>query len=81
MWNCVRKCFKICTLRQIQYNANDHVREDDVGRACISRGKEEQCLKGCGGKARMKEPLGRLRSWWEDNIEMHLRDIGWGYMD
>jgi hypothetical protein len=26
-------------------------------------------------------PLGRIRSRWEDNIKMDLREIGWGGMD
>jgi hypothetical protein len=34
-----------------------------------------------GGKARKKEPLGRLRRRWVDNIKMDLREIGWGVMD
>jgi hypothetical protein len=28
-----------------------------------------------------KRPLGRPRRWWEDNIRMDLREIGWGGMD
>jgi hypothetical protein len=28
-----------------------------------------------------KRPLARLRSRWEDNIKMDLRDIGWSVMD
>jgi hypothetical protein len=28
-----------------------------------------------------KGPLGRRRHWWEDNIRMDLREIGWGGMD
>jgi hypothetical protein len=64
-----------------KYNSSDQVREDEVGRACISHGKEEECTQSCGVKARRKEPLGRPRSRWEDNIEIHLRDIGWDDMD
>jgi hypothetical protein len=26
-------------------------------------------------------PLGRPRRTWEDNIEMHLRELGWEGMD
>jgi hypothetical protein len=33
------------------------------------------------GKLEGKIPLGRSRHRWEDNIKMHLRDIGWGGMD
>jgi hypothetical protein len=28
-----------------------------------------------------KRPLGRHRRWWEDNIKMDVREIGWGAMD
>jgi hypothetical protein len=34
-----------------------------------------------GRKSRNKEPLGRPRRRWVDNIEMDLREIGWGGMD
>jgi hypothetical protein len=33
------------------------------------------------GKPERKRPLGRPRCMWEDNIKMHLRDIGWAGMD
>jgi hypothetical protein len=33
------------------------------------------------GKPEGKRPLGRPRRRWEDNIIMHLREIGWGGMD
>jgi hypothetical protein len=36
---------------------------------------------GYCGKARSKEPLGRPRSRWVDNIKMDLREIGWNGMD
>jgi hypothetical protein len=33
------------------------------------------------GKARMKEITRKTKTEVEDNIKIHLRDIGWGYMD
>jgi hypothetical protein len=30
------------------------------------------------GKPEGTKPLGRLRHWWENNIEMDLGEIGWG---
>jgi hypothetical protein len=33
------------------------------------------------GKPEGKRPLGRPRCRWEDNIKMHLREIGWGGAD
>jgi hypothetical protein len=28
-----------------------------------------------------KIPIGRQRCWWVDNIQIDLREIGWGGMD
>jgi hypothetical protein len=33
------------------------------------------------GKPEEKRPLGIPRHGWEDNINMNLREIGWGGMD
>jgi hypothetical protein len=33
------------------------------------------------GKPEEMSPLGILRSKWEDNIKMNLREIGFGGMD
>jgi hypothetical protein len=33
------------------------------------------------GKPEGKRPLGSPRRRWEDNIQMDLREIGWGGMD
>jgi hypothetical protein len=33
------------------------------------------------GKSEGKRSLGRRRHRWEDNIEMGVREIGWGDMD
>jgi hypothetical protein len=33
------------------------------------------------GKPEEKRPLGRLRRRWKDNINMGLREIGWGGVD
>jgi hypothetical protein len=33
------------------------------------------------GRPERKNPLGRLRNRWEDNIKMDLRETGWGGMD
>jgi len=30
------------------------------------------------GRPEGKRPLGRPRKRWEDNIEMHLQEVGWG---
>jgi hypothetical protein len=33
------------------------------------------------GKPEGRRPLGRPRHRWEDNIEMALKEVGWGAMD
>jgi hypothetical protein len=33
------------------------------------------------GKPEGKGPLGRPRRGWEDNVVMHLREIGWEVVD
>jgi hypothetical protein len=33
------------------------------------------------GKPEGRRPLGRPRRRWEDNIEMGLREVGWGGID
>jgi hypothetical protein len=40
--------------------------------------KKKNAYRILVGKARMKEQLGRPRRRWVDNIEMDLREIGWG---
>ena len=43
-------------------------------------GEERGCIESCwetGGK----EPLGRPRRRWVDNIKMDLQEVGYGYMD
>jgi len=37
--------------------------------------------KGLGGETGGKEPLGRPRRRWVDNIRMDLEEVGCGYMD
>jgi hypothetical protein len=42
---------------------------------------EEELIYITGGKARRKEPLGRPRCRWVDNIKTDLGEIRWGGMD
>jgi len=39
---------------------------------------EEKCLQGFGGENWVKEPLGRPKRGWDDNIKMDLQKVGWG---
>ena len=41
----------------------------------------ERRIQGFGGETQGKEPLGRPRRRWEDNIKMDLQEVGWGNMD
>jgi hypothetical protein len=50
-----------------------------MGRACETRGGD--ACRILEGKPEVKTPLGSSRHRWEDNIEMDLREIGWGAMD
>jgi hypothetical protein len=33
------------------------------------------------GNPECKRPLGRHRCWWQNNIKMDFREIGWGGVD
>jgi hypothetical protein len=46
-----------------------------------SMGAKRNAYRILVGKPEGKRPLGRQRRRWEDNIEMDLREIGWGGMD
>jgi len=47
------------------------------GRVWVRRGGVEDL----GGETGWKEPLGRPRCRWVDNIRMDLQEVGCGYMD
>jgi hypothetical protein len=51
-----------------------------MGRACSTHEKRH-AYKVLVGKPEGRRPLGRLRCRWEDNINMNLREIGWGDID
>jgi hypothetical protein len=44
-------------------------------------GEKRNAYKLLGGKARGKEPLGRPRRRWVDNVRIDLVQVGWGDMD
>jgi hypothetical protein len=48
---------------------------------CSPNGGKEKCVQVIGGKARGKEPLGRPRRRWVNNIRMNLLEICWGDLD
>jgi len=47
-----------------------------MGGTCSAYGGEERRIQSFGEKPEGKRPLGRLRSRWEDNIEMDLQEVG-----
>jgi len=49
--------------------------------ACSTHGRDEKCIQCLIGKPEGDRPLGRLRCRWEDNIRMHLSEIGWEGVD
>ena len=52
-----------------------------MGGACSSCGRVERRVHGFGGETWGKEPLGRPRRRWEDNIKMDLQEVGCGRLD
>jgi hypothetical protein len=49
-----------------------------MGGARSTYGEEERCIQDFGGELERKEPLGRSRRKWADNIKMDLQEVGWG---
>jgi hypothetical protein len=47
-----------------------------MGKACITHGENMNAKRVLVGSPKGKKPLGRPRRMWEDNIKMHLREIG-----
>jgi hypothetical protein len=52
-----------------------------MGRTCSRNGEKRNAARILVGKQEGKRPLGRPRCRWVGNIEMDLREIGWGRMD
>jgi len=54
-----------------------------MGGACSTYGGEKRrgVYRVLVGKPEGKRLLGRPRHRWEDNIKMHLQEIGWGGLD
>jgi hypothetical protein len=52
-----------------------------MGGVCGAHGGGEGCIQHFGWEAEGKRPLGRPRHRWEDNINMDLRETGFGNVD
>jgi hypothetical protein len=44
-------------------------------------GERRGAYRALVGKPEGRRPVGRPRRRWEDNIEMDLREVGWGGVD
>ena len=73
------KVLKICTL--IKYYSGTPIKNIEIGQACSTYGRQESCTQGFGEEGSMKEPLGRPRHGWEDNIKMDPQEMRWGGID
>jgi hypothetical protein len=51
-----------------EYNQNDEVKEDEMGRACSMNGAKRNAYRILVEKQEGKRPLGRPRHRWEDNV-------------
>jgi hypothetical protein len=57
------------------------VKEDEMGRACSTNGKNRNAYRILVGEIEGKRALGRPRGRWVDNIKMNPREIGWSDMN
>jgi hypothetical protein len=42
--------------------------------------RERRCIQGLGGENGGKEPIGRPRPRWEDNIKIKLKEGDWDHI-
>jgi hypothetical protein len=52
-----------------------------MSRICSTHGAKRKAYTIFVEKSERKRPVGRSRPWWEYNIKMDLREIGWGGID
>jgi hypothetical protein len=52
-----------------------------MGRTFSTYGEKKNEYRILMGKPEGKRPLGRCRDWWNGNIKMFLREIGWSGMN
>jgi hypothetical protein len=64
-----------------KYSWNDKVEKDGIGKACSMNGGKRNAYMLLVGKPEGKEPLGRPRRIWADNIKMDLEVTRWGSVD
>jgi hypothetical protein len=59
-------------------HSGDQIKKNEMGKACGMYGRQERCIQGFGGRPERKRSLGRPRYRWEDNINIDLKEVGWG---
>jgi hypothetical protein len=59
----------------------NQIEKNEMGGACSAYAGEERSIQGFGAETCGKEPLGRTRRRWADNIKMVLQEVGCGGMD
>jgi hypothetical protein len=47
-----------------------------MGGVCGTNGREVNCVKGLGKGSGSKEPIGRIRCRWGNNIKVNLEEVG-----
>ena len=77
--NYIMRSLMICTAHKILFGRSNQ--GEWIGGACSTDGIREMCIQDFGGESEGKRPLGRLRSRWENNIEMEPKEIGYVGMD
>jgi hypothetical protein len=60
---------------------NDQLKKDEMGRACSTNERENECMCDIGGKPRRKRLLGSPRRKWVDSIKMDFREMAWYGLD
>ena len=61
--------------------AGGKIEQNEMGGACGVYGEGRTVHRVLVGKPEGKRPLGRPRSRWDDNIRMHLQEVGGGCGD
>jgi hypothetical protein len=69
-----------CSVLFNKYYSGDQIKKNEMGRTCSTYGGEKRCIHDFGKKTGGKEPLGKPRRGWEDNIIIDLREMGCGCM-
>jgi hypothetical protein len=59
----------------------DQIEKNEMGRACSTYGEKRGAYRTFVRRPEGRQPLGRPRRRWEDNIKMGLQEVEWVGMD